>query len=370
MFQRILAEITKDLRQMRRDRLALALALALPATMFLLLGNAISLQVHELPIAVQNLDTGPRARDLLDSIRSSLTFRIVSSSVARSPEQLILANRVRCAIVIPERFTRDLERGQTGTIQALIDGTDSNTAILVEGGLKAAVEDFNRRRAPAALSRSAVRAETRLWFNPGRDSRKFFAPGFFVLSLTIFPAILAVLSLSREGEQKTILQVFISSISAFEYMAGKIAAEMVVSFTVWIILVTLMMTTFGLRIEGDPLPFLVASLLYFFCVASNGAWIGVAIPNQAAAVQAIGLLTFVMSLLLSGLIFPIENIPASLRWVSNLIQARYFIEVVRDVFLRGAGWPAVWSSVLAIGLIGSGYFSLAWFKIRHMQVDQ
>jgi ABC-2 type transport system permease protein len=370
MHKEIWAQATKELRQIRRDRLALALAVGLPAATLLLLGNAISLQVHNLPIVVQNFDSGPRARDLLDVIRSSLTFRVVTASVTDSPETAILANRVHCALVIPEHFDHDLKRGNTPILQLLIDGTDSNTATLIQGELGSAVDDFNSRQVPARLRHAGVRLETRLWFNPGRNSRKFFAPGFFVLTLAIFPAILAVLSVSREGEQKTILQVYVSSISAIEYLAGKVMAEMMVSLVAWTVQVSVMVMAFGLRIVGDPTPFVIASLLFSFCVASSGAWIGAVIPHQAAAVQAIGLLTFVMSLLLSGLIFPISNIPMSLRWISNLVQARYYIEVVRDAFLRGAGWPAAWPSVVAIGLIGSAFFYVAWLKLRRMQVAE
>jgi ABC-2 type transport system permease protein len=125
---------------------------------------------------------------------------------------------------------------------------------------------------------------------------------------------------------------------------------------------------FGLSFAGDPSPFLLATLLYCFCVAAFGTLVGIAIPSQAAAMQAVAVGGFLLVFLLSGLIFPIENIPAGLRWISDFIWGKYYIYVVRDGLLQGGGWPSAWSSVLVIGLIGLIFFSLAWSRIRRMQV--
>ena len=119
-------------------------------------------------------------------------------------------------------------------------------------------------------------------------------------------------------------------------------------------------TYFGLHIAGDPTPFLVASVLYAFCVASFGTLVGAGIPSQAAAIQAVALGGFLLVFLLSGLIFPVENIPGQIRWVSNIVWGRYYIEIVRDALLQGGGWPAMWFSVLMIGAIGAVFYTLAW----------
>jgi ABC-2 type transport system permease protein len=132
--------------------------------------------------------------------------------------------------------------------------------------------------------------------------------------------------------------------------------------------VGLMYTLFGLRFVGDPTPFAAGSLLFVFCMVSFGVLVGGAIPNQAAAVQAVALGGFLLSFLLSGLIFPVENIPDALRWISNFVQARYYVVVVRDAFLQGGGWPAVWWAVLAIGALGLAFYGLAWRTMRRMQV--
>ena len=214
----------------------------------------------------------------------------------------------------------------------------------------------------------AIQTATRLWFNPGREPRKFYGPGFLVLGLSIFPTVLAALAMSREGEQKTILQVYVSSISAHEFLLGKILAGMVVGVAQCSLLALLMFALFGLRFAGDPTPIIAGSALFVFCVMSFGSMVGAAIPNQAAAVQAVALGGFLLAFLLSGLIFPIENIPDGLRWISNFVQARYYVIIVRDAFLQGGGWPAVWWAVAAIGGIGLVFYALAWRTMRRMQV--
>jgi ABC-2 type transport system permease protein len=129
-----------------------------------------------------------------------------------------------------------------------------------------------------------------------------------------------------------------------------------------------MFTYFGLSFAGDPTPFIVASILYAFCVAAFGVMVGAAIPNQGAAIQAVSLGGFVLVFLLAGLIFPIENIPAGLRWISNFVWGRYYIEVVRDALLSGGGWPATWYKVGIIAVIGAVFYLIAWRTMRRMQL--
>jgi ABC-2 type transport system permease protein len=365
--RRIFAQAQKELIQTGRDRLALVFALVLPVGLIALLGTTISLSVTDIPIVIQDFDQTPLSRQYADSFRNSLTFRVVPLPAASAPEAVLAAGHARAAVVIPANFARAIHRGRPAEAQLLVDATDTNTALLARGGATLVTRAFARGLAPA-LSPPVIRTATRLWFNPGREPRKFYGPGMFVLALSIFPPLLAALAMAREGEQQTILQVFVSSISAHEFLLGKIVAGVVIGVAEWLLALGLMFTLFGLRLAGDPTPFVVASVLFLFCVVSFGVLVGAAIPAQAAAMQAVAIGGFLLGFLLSGLIFPIENIPASLRWVSSLVQARYFIVIVRDAFLQGGGWPAVWPAVLAIGAIGLAYYGLAWWTMRRMQV--
>lgn len=365
--RRILAQARKDVTQLLRDRLALALAVVLPVVLTALLGTSISLTVTDIPLVVQDLDQTPLSRRYIDAYRSSLTFKVVALPVAGSPETAIESGRARGALILPEHFAREIQRGRVAEAQLLVDGTDTNTALLVRGGAGQITRAFSREISGTGET-GAIRTATRLWFNPGREPRKFYGPGMLVLALSIFPTVLAALAMSREGEQQTILQVYVSSISVHEFLLGKILAGMVIGIAQWLLVSGLMFTLFGLRLAGDPTPLVAGSLLFLFCVVTFGTLVGGAIPNQAAAVQGVSLGGFLLAFLLSGLIFPIENIPPSLAWISSLVQARYYIVVVRDAFLQGGGWPAVWWAVAMIGVIGAVYYAFAWLAMRRMQV--
>ncbi|MBV8491117.1 MAG: ABC transporter permease [Candidatus Eremiobacteraeota bacterium] len=364
--RRIAAQVRKELTQLVRDRLALTLALLLPAFLLLLMGTAISLTVDDMPLVVQDLDQSPASMRMLDAFRASLTFHIVSWPVQESPVRALAGNRVRGVLIVPEHFGRDLARHRPVEVQLLVDGSDANTAKLVAGYAQAVVDSFNARlivRQP-----SGIRAAVRLWFNPGLDSKKFYGPGIFVLVLTLFPTLLAALSVAREGEEKTILQIYVSNISAHEYLLGKIFAIMVVFGAEAIVLSCLLFTYFGLSLAGDPTPLLIGSVLYAFCVAAFGTMVGVSIPNQLGAISVVALGGFLLVFIMSGLLFPIENIPIQLRWISNFVWGRYYIEIVRDAFLQGAGWPATWWKALVIVAIGAVFYGGAWRSTRSMQL--
>jgi ABC-2 type transport system permease protein len=366
--RRILAQTRKELRQLVRDRLALALALALPVFQLMLMGSSISMVVHDLPIVVQDLDDSPASRELIEAFRGSLTFRVVAWPVDRAPEGAFTANVVRGAVIIPEHFGRDLARGIDASVQVLVDGSDANTAKLLAGYASGVARGFNASHG-STPGRQGVQAAVRFWYNPGLSSKKFYGPGVSVMAMSMFPPLLATLAMAREGELKTILQVYVSNISAFEFLAGKILSFMIVACAECALLVAMLFLAFDARLAGDPTPFIVATVLYAFCVASFGTMVGAAIPNQVAAMQMVMFGGFLLVFMLSGLIFPLSNVPVGLRWLSNFVWARYYIEIVRDAFLQGGGWPAVWYKVLAIGTVGSAFFTLAWRRMRRMQLE-
>ncbi|PWT82299.1 MAG: ABC transporter permease [Acidobacteria bacterium] len=366
--RRVVAQTRKELIQIVRDWRTLLLALVLPVVLLVLLGNAISLSVTDLPIVVQDLDDSPTSRQLIDAFRSSLTFRIVQWPTNKQPAEALSTNTARAVLIIPVHFEHDIARGVNSPVQIIVDASDANTARLISGDARQIAVEHNRRAVNFAFQQP-VEAEIRLWYNPGRSSKRFYGPGIFVLGLSIFPALLAALAMAKEEDQKTILQVYVSNIGAAEFLLGKVLAFMMVALAEVVVMMVFLLTYFGLSFAGDPTPFFVATILYVFCVASFGTMIGSTIPNQAAAMQAVALGGFLLVFLLSGLIYPIENIPESLRWLSNFIWGRYYIEIVRDAFLQGGGWPAVWSKTLIIAGIGVVFFAGAWFGKRRMQLN-
>jgi len=365
--RRIVAQTRKELTQIVRDWRTLALALILPIVLLLLMSTAISLTVNELPIVVQDFDDSSASHDFINAIRASITLHVVAWPVDKSAEQALAGNTARAVLIIPSHFGRDIARGVNTPVQLLVDASDANTAKLVSGYATQITAAYNQQTA-GPMATGPVQAAIRLWYNPGLSSKKFYGPGVFVLGISMFPPLLAALAMAKEGEQKTILQVYVSSISAHEFLLGKIIAFMVVAVAECVVMCMLLFTYFGLSFAGDPTPFLIATVLYAFCVASFGTMVGATIPNQAASMQAVALGGFLLVFLLSGLMFPIENIPVGLRWISNFIWGRYYIEIVRDALLQGGGWPAVWFKVLIVGAIGGAFYGIAWRGMRKIQV--
>jgi ABC-2 type transport system permease protein len=361
------SQTRKELIQIVRDWRTLALALVLPVVLLVLLSAGLSLRVAGLPIVVQDFSASPASRQLVEAFQASISLHVVPWPVGRPAEEALMSGAARGVLIIPVHFGRDVVRGADTAVQLLVDASDANTARLTAGYARQITRAYNQR-ATAGRSSEPVDAAIRLWYNPGLSSRKFYGPGIFVLGLSMFPPLLAALAMARETEQKTILQVYASSISAHEFLLGKIVAFAAVALAECLLMLSVLFTYFGLRLAGDPTPFIVATMAYAFCVASFGTMVGATVPSQVAAMQVVALGGFLLVFLLSGLIFPIENIPAGLRWISNFVWGRYYIEVVRDALLQGGGWPAVWMNVAIIAIIGAVFYLIAWRSMRRMQV--
>ncbi len=365
--KRIIAQTRKELTQFSRDRLTVVLALLLPMILMWLIGSSVSLTVSDLPVVVQDWDQTPISRRYVEAIRASLTFRILPLSITAAPESALDKSEARAAIVIPAKFEADLQRGKSTEVQWLIDGTDANTANVMCNNAAMISQAFNRQNGFATAP--AIEAQTRFWFNPGHDSNQYIGPATFAVGLALFPPLLVALAMSREGEQKTILQVYVASIHAHEYLLGKILAYMIVAVAEWALTLALAIPMFGIWFKGDPTPFLISSFLYLFCNVCFGAMAGASIPNQAAAIQAVQNVCFLLSFLLSGFVFPISNIPPWLRWISELVPARYFVEMSRDVFVRGGGWPATWHIPVFLAVLSFVFLFKGWMSLRKMQID-
>jgi ABC-2 type transport system permease protein len=366
--KRIIAQAGKELMQTFRDRLTLALALVLPLILLPLYGKSISFTVTGVPIIIQDFDQTQQSRSFAETLVASRTFRLVEMPAKLKTDEALTSEVARAIVIIPINFERDLQRGRDVEIQWLIDATDANTANILRGNAKALTQSFVNQNGLSKIT-PTINAETRLWFNPGRETDKYMGPAVIAVVLALFPPLLAALAMARETEQKTILQVFVSSITAQEYIFGKILAFFTIAMMEWMLVVVIGMMIFDLRFIGDPTPFLFGTIIYLFCNVAFGVMIGAAIREQAAAIQAVATVCFLLSFLLSGFIFPLSNIPTSIRWISYLVPARYFIEISRDAFVRGSGWMAVWPTHIALSLLGMVFVLVAWRKLSKMQLN-
>src|SRR6266581_1704612 len=366
--RRILEQTRKELIQVIRDKRAILMALGLPAMLLVVMPQSISLTVDDLPIVVQDLDDSTASRLFIDAFRASITFRVIRWPVDEPPEAAFKANTARAALIIPTHFGRDMARGYGSPVQMLVDGSDSNTAQLVSGYAKQVASAYNKGTA-GATQQGPVHAAVRLWYNPGRSSNKFYAPGIFVLNLSLFAPLLASLAMAKESETKTILQVYVSNISAHEFLLGKVLAFTLVALAESIPMLVTLIVYFGASFAGDPTPFIVGTILYAFCIAAFGVMAGAAIPVRALATQVVSIGGFLLTFLLSGLIFPVENIPWQIRWISDFVWAKHYIAVVRDAFLQGGGWRSTWLEIVIIAFTGLVFYAIAWKTLRPLQLS-
>ena len=236
------------------------------------------------------------------------------------------------------------------------------------------VRGYNSENSGATLPQP-VTAAIRLWYNPSRSSQMFYGPGIYVLALSLFPPLLATLAMSKEGEQKTILQVYVSNISAHEFSAPAKSPRL----WLWpqrkqiIPLMMILFMGFGLHLRGRSDAVSCGhnlALGYMFTVTAFGNMIGRG-DSQPGGRDASGCYRRIPARVHAvRLALPsVENIPAgSIRWISNIVWGRYYIEVVRDALLAGGGWPSVWLKVIAIAVIGIFFYIIAWRTMRRMQL--
>jgi len=365
--KRVWSQCLKELAQFRRDHLTVALAILLPLLTLLIFGFAIRLETRNIPVAIQDWDSSPLSRSYVEQIFATNVFQPVPWSGPGSVEQVLDRGTARAALLIPPDFSRRITEGQPSTVQVLVDGTDANNARVVQNYVRATTLAFSRR-AGLQTSTAAVEAQTRLWFNPGRKESLYIVPGVYGVILWIYPSLLTAIAMVREKEQGTIVQVYASSLSALELLLGKGLAYFLVGIAEALCIITLGSLIFSLGFAGDPIPFLIGTLVFLGSSVTFGLFIGVRAANQNAAVQTVATIGFLTALLLSGFIYPLSNIPFPLSLLSNIIPARYYIELSRDAFVRGTGWQGVWWILLILSGLGFLLFNVTRRLLSRMQL--
>lgn len=365
--KRVFSQCRKELNQFRRDRLTVALAFVLPLAVLLIYGYAIRLEAKNIPLSVQDFDNSPLSRTYV--ARLFATNQFVPTPLADTdPTSSLDQGTAKATVVIPPDFERQIKARKPVTVQALVDGTDVNNARVIQNSLRATTQFFLRSSGLAPeQAASPIHAQVRLWFNPGRREALYIVPGIFGVILWVFPSMLSSISLVREKEQGTIVQVYASDLSAAEWLLGKELAYLIVGLGEALVVMVVAMLLFGLRFQGDPTPLLVGLIIYLAAAVAFGLLVGARAGNQTGAVQGTAIAGFLTALLLSGFIYRLENIPFPLSLLSNVVPARYFIEITRDAFVRGTGWLGVWMAPLAIALIGGFFFQVATRILHRMQ---
>jgi len=364
--KRILAQCLKELNQFRRDRLTVALALILPLGMLLIYGYAIRLETKNIPLSVRDFDNSYLSRSYVERLYATNQF-VPAPTIDSSPTAAIDRGVAKAVVVIPPDFSRQIKSNKSVDVQVLVDGTDVNNARVIQNSIRATTNFFLQSN-HLQPSTQKVTTRTRLWFNPGRKESLYIVPGIYGVILWVFPSMLTAIAMVREKEQGTIIQVYASDLSAVEWLLGKGLAYLLVAIAEALVVMSVSVVLFGLRLQVEPIPLIIGTLTFLAASVAFGLLVGTRASNQTAAVQGTAIAGFLTAFLLSGFIYRLENIPFPLSLISNIIPARYYILITRDAFVRGTGWAGVWYVPLIVGLIGFLIFMAATRNLKRMQL--
>lgn len=385
MRQRLRAIIRKEFIQALRDPRMRALLILPPLIQLLVFGYAVNLDVDTAAIAWMDQDRTPQSRELRAAFEDSGHFTIGALPVDEHAMQLTLdRGQVDGVIRVLPGFGRDIGRGRATSVQVLLDGTNSNTASLVGGYAgqviarysQLASGDAQRARlvggttnagGPVSLPMPQLVARTRVWYNPDLKSRNYFIPGVVVNIIALVTLSLTAMAIVREKEIGTMEQLMVTPIRPLELILGKTLPFVVVGYWDLVLVTSAALLIFHVPFNGNFALLLFAALMFLLTTLGAGLFISTIARTQQQAMLATTLF-FQPFFMLSGFSFPIRNMPEGVQWLTYLNPVRYFMEIVRGVFLQGAGMSTLWPQILSLAVFG---VIVLWLSVNrfHKQLE-
>jgi ABC-2 type transport system permease protein len=357
--RKVWAVALKEVRQIRRDPLSLLMLLGIPAFMLVVFGYAISFDVEHVKLGVQDRDLSPASRDLIDSFTVSGRFDLAGYlPTDGGVRQALETGRMALVLVIPEDYSRNLAAGRQAPVQLLIDGSDSNTATTVLGYASGIAASANARLLVATLEAAglddalaaAIRFEPRVWYNPELQSSHFLVPGLIAFILMLTAVLSTALSLVREAERGTLEQLRVSPVHSAQILVGKIFPYLLIALFAVVLILVVARLLFGIEVKGPYEALFLVTILFLVGGFGFGLLISTIADSQAIAFQ-LGLMTSLLpTLLLSGFIFPIYNMPKALQILTYAFPARYYLVTLRGVILKGTDLTPYWDQVLFLAV--------------------
>jgi ABC-2 type transport system permease protein len=358
---RILAIARKEVSQILRDSRSLAIVVLMPPLLMVVFGTGISLDTKGIPLFVFDREGSQQSQDLIRRFQSSEYFRVVGM-VDNYPALLraIDDGRCRIGIVIPSDFSKKLNVGGRVAIQGLVDAVDDNTANLAFSYAETILRGFSAK-AQIDVSRwrgipvkHLLNVSSRVWFNEELESKQFIAPGVIALVMAVIGTFLPSLTIAREWERGTMEQLISTPVLSSEIMIGKLAPYFLISLFDAALCTAIAVWWFRVPFRGNWGALLISSTLFLIGVLAMGYLISVVAKSQLAASQIALLSTFLPAFLLSGFIYPVDQMPSTVRVITLLVPARYYVGIVKSLFLRGA--PI---GMLRGDLLGLAIFAMA-----------
>lgn len=376
--RRVVAVISKEWREIVRDRLFFALAFVVPSMLMLLFGYGLSLDVEDIPFAIVDYDNTALSRDYAYRFTGSRYFDFKGYS--RDEELLarkLSTNELRAFIIIPEHFERNLRSGRPASVQTMLDGTFPSRAETTKGYVIAINAAYSQEQMAkflsatrgispeaAAAALEPVKLDVRYLFNQSLLSIWSIGPKLIMVILMVSPPFLTALGVVREKERGSIYNIYSSTVSRGEFLLGKITPYVGISMVNAIILWSLATLLFGAPFKGDFLFFLVATLIYVICTTGIGLVVSVIVATQVAAMVVTAIVTVVPAALYSGVLIPIQSLSGEAQVTAHLLPAMYYANIVTGSFLKGAGLATLWRDVAVLLLYAVVLFVVGFALFR------
>lgn len=365
-WSRAISLTRKEVRQLLRDPGSLAIGIGLPIVLIFIFGYGLSLDVRNAPVAVVLEDPSPMAADVVAglALSSYITPSIVTSM--HDAERLMLVRRVDAIVRIPSDFSRRLAAGDA-KVQVLVHGSEASRAIIIRSYISSALAQWTQRQADRAAVTPAsgtVTIEERMWFNSANNSTWYLVPGLIVLIMTLVGAFLTAMVMAREWERGTLEALFVTPVRPGEILLAKIIPYFMVGMLGLGMCLIAARFLFEVPMYGSLLIILVSSMLYLLVALGIGLVISSVTKNQFVASQLAIISSFMPSLMLSGFLFDLRDVPAVIRLVGHALPATYFMELIRTLFLAGNVWPLIFKNCAILTAYAVLLLGLARFVTR------
>jgi ABC-2 type transport system permease protein len=360
--ERVARMVQKEFQQVFREPRMLRIVFVAPIVQLVVFGYAVSTDVRHTPTFVVDHDRTQAARSLVDALVSSGYFRVAGRS-ARPADAVDALDHGRVILVleIPAGFAGELAAGRA-TVQLLLDGTNSNTALVARGYAERIIRSWGLQAAGARV-RPAVELRERAWFNPELRSRNYNVPAVVGAIVLLVCQLLTALAVVREREIGTLEQLMVSPLRPAELIAGKTIPFALLGLLDLAIVTAVARLWFQVPFAGNPAVYLGASFLFLLSGLGMGLLISTVSATQQEAFMS-SFLVFMPTMLLSGFLFPVSSMPESFRILTYLNPLRHYLEIVRAVFLKGAGLAALWPQFLALLVMGTAVLAFAATRFR------
>lgn len=370
--KRIKAIAWKEFIQIKRDIRSLALSLGIPVFLLLIFGYGLSADIDHVRMLIWNQDASSQySRDFLLNFKNSKYFKIMGyTDNYREITHQIDSGEVLMAMVIPKDFSHFIKSGKVTPLQLIVDGSDANTATIAINYVRAVVSGYNVNLLNNTIlqkGRVAVKSvdnRSRVWFNMGLVSTWFIVPGVIAMVFMIIATLVVSICIAREWERGTMEQLISTPVKAPELIIGKFIPYFAIGFFDLAVGVAMARFLFGVPFRGSYFLLVIISSLFLTGALSQGIWISVVARTQLMASQLASLTTMIPTLLLSGFIYPIFNMPKFVQVITYFIPAKYYIVVLRELFLKGGGIKTMWDETLFLFIFAFIMFTLAIRKFK------